>query len=339
MGVTYTDVRPRQTAASERDESPFWYSLYDLLLRSEVPLRGVSALPGPLAAADVVVRRLHTPCPLAFDEPVAAQVSCPVHGIHMKEYRRRDGVWIWLPAIGTFHVTLDAGQVDVYPDAGSDEQALGLALGGPVMLFVRHRRGRPSLHASAVVTASGVVAFLGPRGRGKSTMAASFLRRGARLLTDDALPLLARDDGIYGTPGPPFMKVWHETAQHTLDLADELPSLMASVDKKLLAIEGRYARAHTSARLRAMYLLDRYDPAAAGRSDVVVRPLGRREALLALLAHTSTREYLLPCDEAPCLRIYTRLLDQAPVRVLTYPDGFAYQDAVHGRILDNLEGQ
>jgi hypothetical protein len=326
-----------QIADGAHSGPPFCYSIYGMSVSSDVPLPIASALPEALSAPDVVVRRLSSLCPPLLDGPAVAQISCPVHGTIMREYRRADGIWIWLQAVGIFHIALDATWVGVYPDDWADERALGLALGGPVMLFIRHKRGWPSLHASAVVTAHGSVAFLGPRGRGKSTMAASFLRRGALLLTDDALPLAFRDDGIYGMPGPPFMKVWHETAQHTLELADELPNLMSSVDKKLLALEGRYALARTPARLRALYLLDRYDPAVVGQTEVALRTLGQREALLALLAYTSNREYLLPSDDASYLRSYARLLAQAPVQILSYPGGFAYQDAVCERILKSLE--
>jgi hypothetical protein len=257
----------------------------------------------------------------------------------MKEYRRPDGVWIWLQAIGTFHIMPDAGRVEVYPDAQVGERELGLALEGPVLLFVRNQHGYPSLHASAVVTEQGVVAFLGPQGRGKSTMAATFLRWGATLLTDDALPLLAREDGVYGAPGPLFMKVWRQTALHALELDDELPNLMAHSDKKLLALDGRYPFAHTPARLHALYVLNRYDPAVAGRTDIGIHTLGRREALVTLMANTSNRAYLLPADEARFLPMYARTVAQAAVHSLSYPDGFAHQDAVHARILADLEAQ
>lgn len=334
MGVMLAE-RGR-VADSAHSRPPFWYSISDLSVRSDVPLPIASSLSEALSAPDVVVRRLSSPCPPPCDGLAVAQVSCPVHGTIMREYRRADGVWIWLQAVGTFHIALDATQVDIYPHNGVDERALGLALGGPVMLFVRHKRGRPSLHASAVVTRHGAVAFLGPRGRGKSTMAASFLRRGALLLADDTLPLVCRDNAIDGAPGSPFMKVWHETAQHALELADDLPNLMAGVDKKLLALEGRYAYAQTPARLHSLYLLDRYDPTVAGGTEVAIRTLDRREAFFALLAYTSNRDYLLPSDQAPFLPLYARLLAQAPMYVLRYPSGFAYQDAVYERILNHL---
>src|SRR6185436_71718 len=106
----------------------------------------------------------------------------------------------------------DARRVRAYLEDGVDQQAVGLALVGPVLLFMRHKLGNPSLHASAVLTDHGAAVFLGPSGQGKSSMAASFLRDGAVLLTDDALPLQAREEGIFGLPGVPFMKLWNETA-------------------------------------------------------------------------------------------------------------------------------
>lgn len=337
MGVT--SACSDQTTADLYGGSPWGYSMYGLSVQSDLPLPLAPGWTEDLTAPKVVIRRFALECPIAPDAPPVARISCHIHGMHMREYRRPDGVWIWLREIGAFRVSPDAACVDVYPDERADDRSLGLALAGPVLTFVRHQLGCPSLHASAVVTAHGAVAFLGPRGRGKSTMAASFLRWGALLLTDDALPLLVQGSGIHGVPGPAFMKVWHETAAHTLGLTDNLPNLMANVEKRLFAVNGPYQSADRPVRLRALYLLDRYDPTSAGRVDVTMQPLRGREALLSLLAHTAIRSYLLPAEEGLLLRTYAQLLPQAPLRVLSYPDGFAYQDAVRERILSHLEEQ
>jgi hypothetical protein len=332
-----TSMEPVRTVARERRAASCNYALYDLCVSSEVPLFGAPMLLEATSTPDVVVQRIDSMRPLVVDQPAVAEIACPVHGPHMREYRDASGVWIWLQAIGTFHVAPDGRQVDVYPDAGVDERMLSLALDGPVLLFVRHLRGYPTLHASAVVTPRGVVAFLGPRGRGKSTMAATFLRRGAALLTDDALPLIVGDGDIYVVPGPPIMKLWSATAQHALEMDDELPNLMAASEKKLLTLSERYPLTAAPVRLHALYLLDRYDPIARGHSDVALRRLSQRDSLLAMMAYTSNRDYLLPSDEAPFLPIYARLAAQAPVCALAYPHGFEYQDTVHGRILADLE--
>ena len=327
------------TADGPRRIEPLWYRIYALTVRSDVPLLTASPLPPDQTAPDVVIQRHERSVPPAPDGPAVAWMPCPVHGKDMMVYRGPGGAWIWQRATGTFHVGPDARHVDVYPDGQIDERALALALTGPVLLFARHKLGYPSLHASAIVTARGAVAFLGASGQGKSTMVASFLRIGAALLTDDALPLQPRDDGVHGVPGPPFMKVWRETTQHTLDLADELPNLKVDLEKKLLSLDGRYASAETPARLLAVYVLNRYDPGVVGGTDVTIRGMSRRESIVALLTHTFNRSYMLPAEEASFLPLYTRLATEVPVRTIMYPGGFEYQDAVRARILEDVEEQ
>src|SRR5581483_7212251 len=163
------------------------------------------------------------------------------------------------------------------------------------------------------------------------------LRRGATLLTDDALPLRCLPDGVCGGPGLPLMKVWQETAEHALGLAEALPDLTAAYEKKLLALDGRYAVATTPVPLRAIYVLDRYDPLARSDASPAIRRLSWRESATCLIAQTSYGAFLRPAEAARLLPLYARLVAQAPVRVLSYPTGFAHQEAVCARIMADLE--
>jgi len=169
------------------------------------------------------------------------------------------------------------------------------------------------------------------------TAARIIRRRGGALLADDALPLQIREDGVYGVPGPPFMKVWRSTVEHTLNLSDELPNLTANIEKKLLSLEGRYMFAQVPARLTMVHVLQRYCPATQGQCDVTVRTLRPRESAVALLTYTFNRSYLLPREEASFLPLYARIAADVPVRILSYPDGFEHQDAVYAAVLRDLE--
>jgi hypothetical protein len=261
---------------------------------------------------------------------------CHDNRVVARVHRGRADAWFWFDSLGTSHVRPGAGTVDVYTADSADERALGLLLAGQVSVFLLHQSGTPTLHASAVATEHGAAAFFGPKGRGKSTMAASFLRRAATLLTDDVLALQVRDGVVEGVPGPALMKVWSATARHTLELSDELPNLMAGLDKKLLSLDGRYPLAVSAIPLRALYVLNRYDPDAAGSTSVSLRTLTSREGLAVLFAQISHGAHLEPAEVARFLPVYSRLLAQAPVRVLSYPDGFAQQEAVCERIMSDL---
>jgi hypothetical protein len=68
-------------------------------------------------------------------------------------------------------------------------------------------RGYELLHASAVETAAGVVAFVSGMGGGKTSLAAEWIKRGAVLFADDVVALHDRNGAVLAYPGPPLMNV------------------------------------------------------------------------------------------------------------------------------------
>jgi hypothetical protein len=337
MAIGAPANRPAAAAGAAARGQSRWYELYGLLVQSDLWLPPAAGCTAPRRAPDLVFRRMPTGQPPPEpDGPLVAATPCPVHGADALVHHGPGGYWLWNREFGTCHVLPGARQVDVYPLPGADERALGFLLAGRVAVFVLHRRGFPTLHASAVLTDRGALAFLGPAGQGKSTMAAVFLARGAMLLTDDVLPLQVRPDGVYGTPSLPLMKLWQPTAKRTLALSEDLPVLWENYDKRMLAVDGRFGFAAAPARLRALYVLERYDPAATGRGDVVCRRLSGHEGLSATLAQISYGAFLRPPEVGQLLPLFAHLVAQAPVRRLSYPDGFEFQDAVYTRILDDL---
>jgi hypothetical protein len=84
---------------------------------------------------------------------------------------------------------------------------LGLAL---------HQRGTLALHASAVAIDGRAVAFVGPKGAGKSTLAAALSARGHTLLTDDVVALDLPDDAPpMVRRGPTNLNLWPDSALAT----------------------------------------------------------------------------------------------------------------------------
>jgi hypothetical protein len=68
-------------------------------------------------------------------------------------------------------------------------------------------RGIEALHATAILTSSGVCAFLGPTGSGKSTVAAGFLKAGYPVMSDDCLPVFFRGDEPCAIPAYPGLRL------------------------------------------------------------------------------------------------------------------------------------
>ena len=306
------------------------YSLYGLRIASDVSLLIAPSSPARGRPADLTFRlvKLGAVPAVGLGAAVAA-LRCEHGAVMVQKHVGPDGTWLVMPHQASFHIRAGGSLVDVYPDPGLDQRLLGLLLVGQVSIVALQALGYPCLHAGAVATERGGIAFLGSKGQGKSTMTAAFLRRGATLLTDDALPLRVVEDAICGAPGVPFMKVWRETAERALEIPEELPNLLADLEKKLLDIAGRFGFADAPVRLRAIYVLERVDAGAS----CTISPLSGREALAALLTHTSYGTLLRPAEAARLLPLYARMAAQASVRVLRYPTGFEYQDAVHAQVM------
>ena len=144
----------------------------------------------PLAGKERVLRYLHVfeGCPYAMLESRAGDI--------LFHYGAR----------ALFHLSADGDVLRCAPAAGNDF-AWQRVLLDTVLWTVSLLRGFELLHASAVETAAGVIAFVAISGGGKTSLAAECLRRGALLFCDDILALDDRDGQVVGYPGPPLVNL------------------------------------------------------------------------------------------------------------------------------------
>jgi hypothetical protein len=198
---------------------------------------------------------------------------------------------------------------------------LGLAL--PHLL---HARGGHVVHASCVAAGGSAVAFLGAPRAGKSSVAAALIRRGWRLVADDALPVIARGDRVLAQPAFPSIRLFDETADwftrgdrsRTVPIHPLLPRAWVLVD------EARQWQGPEAVPLRCLCLLD--------RSAKATTRLRGRAAVLAVLGAS----YHPPPGAEPAapmdLDAVRRLATTIPVLRLALPrdlpGGPALADAV-----------
>lgn len=86
-----------------------------------------------------------------------------------------------------FSVDPDLSEVSVHRDRTCSEELAALLLSGTALSTVLTLKGLCVIHASAVALEGRQLAFIGPSGQGKSTLAAALCARGAALISDDAL--------------------------------------------------------------------------------------------------------------------------------------------------------
>ncbi len=102
-----------------------------------------------------------------------------------------------------------------------------------------HQRALLPLHASAVETPRGVIAFLGRSGAGKSSLAAFLGRRGYRIVADDIClidPAATLSQRVL--PVAPWLKLWRDTLDVLGTSPDPLHRTFSTDDKYRLTLDG-----------------------------------------------------------------------------------------------------
>ncbi len=190
-----------------------------------------------------------------------------------------DAILHW-PGVATFRVC-GTEEVVVAPCAEAPDELVGLAVTGPPIGVVLQRRGNLVLHGSAVVIEGSAVAFLGPKGMGKSTTAAALHRSGHPMLTDDILSIDTSCIPKTAFPGAPVIKLW-PSAEEALFQDGMTHEPLLATDKAVRKMPEAYA-GHP-APLEACFILD------AG--DTGVERVVGREAFLGILQNSYASRFL-----------------------------------------------
>ncbi len=194
-------------------------------------------------------------------------------------------------------------------------------------------RGRDALHASAVRTTSGACAFIGPSGRGKSTLAAAFHVAGYPVLCDDCLLLKDDPDRVLVEPAYPGLRLWDDGLEVVLGAArSTLPVCHYNSKRRVSTPESGDC---ASLPLRAVYALVGYedgDPLTAP----LIEPLSIREAFMKLVECAFRFDL---ADRAMILRqmrMLERVAKEVPVRRLRLPEDLGVLPAARELILQDL---
>ena len=191
------------------------YFAYNLVIDSEIELPLCEAEPKGPVPPDVEIS-LGVPPEPPVEKPNSEYWIASANG----------GVLIHVPGVARFFVA-EGKQIVIEPlDLKRDPTpyVLGKCFGS-----LLHQRGLLVLHASCVSSGDGAIAFLGHSGRGKSTLAAAFCRRGYSLLSDDVTALECDHDKSFRVlPGYPHVKLTPQSLQRVGSFSKERAAILES---------------------------------------------------------------------------------------------------------------
>jgi hypothetical protein len=295
------------------------YSVFGLLLRSNLALPGVVPIISAASSADIALHLGISPIPdgedwsaneeLAYESSYPTETGEPglrVWRVAKGEFLRMayaDGTQFWLDRK---HETLWA----VWPEKLTLEDAAAY-LFGPILGLLLRLRGVTCLHASAVTFKDYSVVFVGPPGAGKSTTAAAFARQGFGILSDDIVALVEQGGAFHVMPAYPYLSLWPDSVNMLYGSPEALPRFLPDWEKRRMDLGSQGTRFEgRPLPLGAIYLLGerRSDPAPYLES---IRP---PSALLALVAETYANKILDREMRANEFEVLGRLVTTIPIR-------------------------
>ncbi len=302
------------------------YRICGVVFRSNIPLAELPEAAGERPSGDCCL----SDRPLSTDDPVwLHQWHAPNGDLRLSVARHRDGYLLRFPEGADFVVDSEGRRI-VGHATRVPRDTLAHLLVDHVMPLALSRRFLV-LHAGAIATDGGAVAFLGRSGHGKSTLTGSFCASGFPHLADDCLRVEREAHRARAIPAYPGLRLWDDA----LGAIGSAPAVsrVADFNKKKRVHVGRdLPFCDRVLPLRAAYVLT---PIPNGHTDHVA-PLSPREAAMELVAHS----YRLDVTDRPALvseidRIDT-LVRILPLFRLTYRRGFTRLAAIRAVILDHL---
>lgn len=307
------------------------YCICDLALASNIPLPELS--PAKVCAAgcrfELLPPENPSPSNFAWFHHWTFEEGGKEAWAHFA--RTGDGYLLRFPSCGDFFVSANAAEIQCRPLPGIPEVTVRHLFLDQVIPLVLSRREPIVLHASAVQTAHGVIAFAGKSGQGKSTLAAKFAQKGCMLVSDDCLVLRAEHGGWTALPSYPGVRLWPSTAEELLREDTRTAGVAHYTNKCRVSDTDLLPFANGPAPMRKLFIL------ADDTSPVSIRRLSPGRAFIALVEFA----YNLDIQDAAFLRSQFEAVGQltadVPAYAIHYPREFVSLPAVQATILNHLE--
>jgi hypothetical protein len=304
------------------------YRVYGISLRSQVPLHyPESDNPASYEAEIVSVPRSSFP---EFLNGISPETSKWFQHLPLED----GSTYLRWKGLSEFLVSPDGTRVTICPASRASQAAVHTYLLGQVLSFALLKKGIESLHATVVVVDGNAVGFLGDCGIGKSTLAASFLQLGYRMLTDDVLVVRQQGKTLLAFPGPARIKLFPGTAKSLLEHGGAGVPMNQRTSKLVIRLHKNQIE-ESPVPLRALYVLPTYMGAARSRS-IRIRELSQSRACVELLKSTFNNSVLDPWRLQQQFEAAAAHAPLVAVKKMSYPRTLAHLPRVRSAILSDL---
>jgi hypothetical protein len=151
-------------------------------------------------------------------------------------YHLNGDYWLHIPQVASYCFSKTGTDITAFPQPSVSHAKVQDLFSRVVFPIALHARGMEVLHASAVLTKAGVIAFCAMADTGKSTTAYALSCRGYMQWADDAVPFEIKDGHVTAVPHPFMVRLDPDAEEY---LGRKEPSKKISLEdsrKRLVAL-------------------------------------------------------------------------------------------------------
>jgi hypothetical protein len=304
------------------------YAVFGGCLRSDIPFPELHSLTArqPTWTLRTYAERAHAP-----DMVLIGEDALP-NGVGIRAFRSPSSFRLEYDDTGTYDVAAAGTDIRWTPGPRPTIDDVRLDILGRVLPLALHAAGVLCLHGSAVALAGGGIAFIAPKMHGKSTLAMAMVTGGARLVTDDALPVVIPADAspVAFRPGVHRMRLKDDSIDQLG--GDRLRSGLIYEYKHLLAHLPREQVANEEVPAAALYMVAPVESLGASGPVRRTRITPVRAAMM-LLQHLKVGSVLGRSEAAVVLDQCITLARRVPLYHLEVVKGFDHLPHVTAQLM------
>lgn len=234
-----------------------------------------------------------------------------------------------------FSVTAAGSRVACRPLEGCDRSVLQNYLFGQVLAVALIQQGIEPLHAAVVRIGDSAVGLLGDCTFGKSSLLATFLRAGHRVITDDLLIIDRREGAPVALPGSGRIKLMPDSASALLDDATGGVPLNSLTTKRSFPI-GSHGLQRTGLPLTHLFVLPQPDERKR-LTSIDIGAISRAAMVHELLKNSFGAEILDRDRLTRQFAFASQVASDVDGFQLRYPAGLHHLPALQQAIVEHVE--
>lgn len=239
--------------------------------------------------------------------------------------RRSDGTYLLrVYSICDMEISADLAHVTLRMVEGTDPGMRSVMTTGTLLALQLYLREQVALHASAVEVDGSAIGFMGHSGMGKTTLATLMCADGARVVTDDVLPIL---------PGPePRVPLGASELRLRSGARDLVAEFQPGRARHRISADRRHVLAVEAGTADELPLAALVIPRPNRQGHLAMEALSAKSALFAILSFPRLMGWLDPTVQSRIFTQASALAASVPVIVAHVPWGPPFRADVTERI-------